>query len=179
MSLLPPIDTESELSYAYLHAVAAEAGMSCEVSGRHADKMGIDATVRAVEQFAKDSLLTDLALDVQLKATIGEQNTKNGKISYFLKGVERYNKLRRETVSPNRILVVLFLPPDRKGWLKWSEEELALRKCVWWVSLRGAPATENESGQTVYLPEDQLFHADGLRDIMTRLSREEELNYAG
>jgi hypothetical protein len=179
MSLLPPIETESELSYAYLHAVAAQAGMSCEVSGRHADKMGSDAIVRAVEQFAADSLLTDLALDVQLKATIGNPATKDGKISYFLNGVERYNKLRKETVAPPRILLVLFLPSDRTEWLKWSEDELAMRKCAWWVSLRGAAATENDSGQTVYLPENQLFHPEGLRDIMTRLSRQEELSYAG
>ncbi|NQU25061.1 MAG: DUF4365 domain-containing protein [Candidatus Nealsonbacteria bacterium] len=179
MSLLPPIETESELSYAYLHAVAAAAGMSCEVSGRHADKMGIDAMIRGTEQFAPDSVLTDLALDVQLKATIDEQTIKDGRISYFLKGVDRYNKLRKETVVPPRILVVLFLPRDPEEWLKWSEDELAMRKCAWWVSLRGAAATDNESGQTVYLPENQHFHSSGLRDIMTRLSLEEELNYAG
>lgn len=179
MSLLPPIETESELSYAYLHAVAAQAGMSCEVSGRHADKMGIDAIIRASERFAQDSLLTDLALDVQLKATTAEQTLKGGKISYFLNGVERYNKLRKETVAPPRILVVLFLPPDREEWLKWSKDELAMRKCAWWVSLRAAAPTDNDSGQTVYLPEDQLFHSDGLRDMMRLLSREEELNYAG
>jgi len=179
MSLLPPIETESELSYAYLHAVAAQAGMSCEVSGRHADKMGIDAIIRASEQFADDSLLTDLALDVQLKATTGKQTLKDGKISYFLDGAERYNKLRTETVTPHRILVVLFLPSNRAEWLKWSKDELAILKCAWWVSLRGAAATDNESGQTVHLPKDQFFNTDGLRGIMSRLSREEELNYAG
>ena len=179
MSLLPPHETESELSYAYLHAVAARAGMSCEVSGRHADKMGVDASVRALEKFAPDSLLTDLDLDVQLKATTSTESRKNGKISYFFNGVERYDKLRKETVTPPRILVVLFLPSDREEWLKWSEDELALRKCAWWVSLRGAPPTSNTTGQTVYLPEDQFFCPDGLRGIMTRLSREEELSYAG
>lgn len=178
-SLLPPIETESELSYAYLHAIAAKAGMSCEVSGRHADKLGIDAIIRASEIFASDSILTDLALDVQLKATIRQQNLENGKLSYFLDGVERYNKLRKETVTPSRILVVLFLPTNKDEWLKWSAEGLTMRKCAWWVSLRGAEATDNESGQTVYLPENQPFHSEALRDIMTRLSREEELNYAG
>ena len=74
---------------------------------------------------------------------------------------------------------MLFLPRDPAKWLKWSEDELALRKCAWWVSLRGAAASDNDTGQTVYLPENQHFHSDGLRDIMTRLSREEELNYAG
>jgi Domain of unknown function (DUF4365) len=179
MSLLSSIETESELSYAYLHAVAAQAGMSCEASGRHADNMGIDAIVRASEIFAKDSILTDLALDVQLKATIKDQTTKDNKISYSLKGVKRYDKLRIKTVNPPKIMVVLFLPRERKEWLKWSKNELAMQKCAWWVSLRGAAATNNDSGQTVYLPEDQFFHSEGLRDIMTCLSREEELNYAG
>lgn len=179
MSPLSSNETESELSYAYLHAVAAQAGMSCEASPRQVDNMGIDATIRAVEQFAADSLLTELALDVQLKATIAEQTISDGKISYFLKGVERYNKLRKETVTPPRIVVVLFLPRDSKEWLKWSEDELAMRKCAWWVSLRGATETDNSEGRTVYLPEDQHFHCDSLREIMTRLSREEELNYAG
>ena len=179
MSLLPPIETESELSYAYLHAVAAKAGMACQASERHADKMGVDAIIRASERFAADSIFTDLTLDVQLKATIHEQTLKDGKLSYFLDGVERYNKLRKETVTPPRILVVLFLPSDCDEWLRWSKDELAMRKCAWWVSLRGAAATDNETGQTVYLPEDQPFHSDGLREIMTRLSRQEELNYAG
>jgi len=179
MPLLPPIETESELSYAYLHAVAARAGMSCETSGRHADKMGIDATIRASERFATNSILTDLSLDVQLKATIKEPARTNGNLSYFLDGVERYDKLRQPTVNPPRILVVLFLPSDSSEWLKWSEEELAVRKCAWWVSLRGAPPTDNQSGLTVYLPEEQYFHADNLRAIMTRLSQEEELTYAG
>lgn len=177
--LLPHVETESELSYAYLHAVAAHAGMSCETTCRHADNMGIDAMVRARGQFAVDSLLTDLALDVQLKATTGEQVKAGAKISYFVKGADRYNRLRLTTVTPPRILVVLFLPSLRSEWLKWSAEELAMRRCAWWASLRGAPSTNNTSGQTVYLPETQVFNPDSLRDIVTRISREEELVYAG
>ncbi|WP_035255390.1 DUF4365 domain-containing protein [Desulfatiglans anilini] len=179
MSLLPPIEIESELSYAYLHAVAAQAGMSCQVSERQADKMGVDAIIRAKERFAKDSIFTDLALDVQLKATISKPKRNNNKISYFLDGVDRYDKLRSETVTPPRILVVLFLPENQLEWLKCGEEELSLRRCAWWVSLKGAPPTENTSGTTIYLPENQYFHPDRLREIMTRLSREEELLYAG
>ena len=179
MSLLPPIEIESELSYAYLHAVSAQARMSCEIAGRHSDKMGVDAIIRSSEKFAKDSLLTDLALDVQLKATINESPRRDGKISYFFNGVDRYDKLRIATVNPPRILVVLFLPKEPTKWLKCTDEELSLRKCDWWVSLRNAPPSDNHTGQTVYLPEKQLFNPDGLRDIMTLLSKEEDLNYAG
>ena len=177
MALLPPIEIESELSYAYLHAVAASAGMSCECSGRHADKLGIDAIVRAQEQFSDESILTDLALDVQLKATIAAPSKKNDRLSYHLKGIDRYDKLRKSTVNPARILVVLFLPKDASDWMQQTEEQLAIKKCAWWVSLRGAPETDNDSGVTVYLPCAQVFNVQSLRDIMTRLSKQEELLY--
>jgi hypothetical protein len=38
-------DIKSELSYAYLHAVASRAGCECQVAGRHSDNQGIDAVV--------------------------------------------------------------------------------------------------------------------------------------
>ncbi|HAO19086.1 MAG TPA: hypothetical protein DCQ37_00425 [Desulfobacteraceae bacterium] len=179
MALLPPIETESELSYAYLHAVAAYAGMSCECSNRHADKLGVDALIRVSECFTPESVLTEFALDVQLKATISVPTEKDGKLSYFLKGADRYDKLRTPTVNPARILVVLFLPTDAAQWLQQTEEQLAIKRCAWWVSLRGAPDTENTSGVTIYLPRNQVFNSQGLREIMTCLSKQEELLYAG
>jgi hypothetical protein len=61
---------ESELSYAYLHAVAAKAGFACEYRSRHADHAGIDATVtQDGSLLARDSTLTYISVDVQLKAT--------------------------------------------------------------------------------------------------------------
>lgn len=177
MALLPPIETESELSYAYLHAVAAMAGMSCECSGRHVDKLGIDATVTAAEQFTPESVLTDLTLAIQLKATINVPSEQNGRLSYFIKGRDRYDKLRTSAVSIPRILVVLFLPKDAADWMHQTEEQLAIKKCAWWVSLRGAPETDNDSGVTVYLPRSQVFNVQSLRDIMTRLSKQEEILY--
>lgn len=179
MPLLPPIETESELSYAYLHAVSAQAGMACEPTGRHADNQGIDAIIRATDTFAPDSILTDLAVDVQLKATMAEPGEINGRIPFVLHGIERYDKLRRATVLPPRILVVLFLPRDREEWLTWSIEELIIRTCAWWVSLRGAPRSTNTHAVTVYRPTRQHFNPLTLRDMMTRLSREEELLYDG
>jgi|GEM_PF-6652243 len=36
-------NVESELSYAYLHAITAHAKVACCVSGRHLDNAGVDA----------------------------------------------------------------------------------------------------------------------------------------
>ncbi|TAJ78856.1 MAG: DUF4365 domain-containing protein [Gallionellaceae bacterium] len=139
MQALSPPNIESELSYAYLHAVASKAGMACNAGGRHEDNNGIDATLTAWGPFNGGGYLTEVDIKVQLKATIDVPADNGAKLSYFLSGVSRYNDLRTETVNAARILVVLFLPADAQNWLSHSEEELALRKCAYWQSLRGAP----------------------------------------
>lgn len=179
MSLLPSQEIESELSYAYLHAVASMAGMSCQVSNRQSDRAGIDARIVAQGNFGPQAVLTDISLDVQLKATTQQRSVQNNKIPYFLQGIGRYDVLRRETVIPPKILVVLFLPPESSQWLVWDPERLCLQECAWWVSLRGAPHSTNESGKTVYLPIDQYFNPDSLHTMITRLAAEEELAYHG
>jgi len=59
--LLSDNDIKSELSYAYLHAVASRAGMACEVAGRHSDGAGVDATIRAKERFDSLSIYTQFS----------------------------------------------------------------------------------------------------------------------
>ncbi len=170
MQALSPPNIESELSYAYLHAVASKAGMACNVAGRHEDNNGVDATLTAWGPFTNGGYLTEVDIKVQLKATIATPADDGTNLSYFLSGVNRYNDLRTETVDVARILVVLFLPADAQNWLGHSENELALRRCAYWQSLRGAPATTNGTGATVYLPKVQMFTPQALTDLATRLS---------
>jgi hypothetical protein len=47
---------ESELSYAYLHAIASRGGIICEVAGRHSDEAGVDAVGGRPED-ADDAIL--------------------------------------------------------------------------------------------------------------------------
>lgn len=179
MALLPSNEIESELSYAYIHAVAAKAGMSCMAANRQMDNSGIDAIISASDDFGAGTILTDISLHVQLKATINPLRTTDGKISYFFQGIEGYNKLRKKTIHPPKILVVLFLPKNPEEWLQWSPEQLVLQQCAWWESLRGAAESDNSSGITVNLPVIQEFSPSGLRELMRRLASEEELIYHG
>jgi len=50
-------DIMAELSYAYLHAVAARAGIGCKVGCRIDDGASVDAFVRVDEKMASDSVL--------------------------------------------------------------------------------------------------------------------------
>lgn len=178
MAHLTQNDVEAELSYAYLHAIAAAANIGCSVSDRHQDNAGVDAEICARDQFDDDSILTDITVHVQLKATSQKMVARDGKYSYAL-NTKQYNKLRRVTTVPYRILVVLFLPAGVKEWLQHSEEALLMKRCAYWVSLRGAPESQNSTSMTVHIPTRQVFSPEGLIELMVRISKQEDLLYEG
>ncbi len=175
--MLTDQNVEADLSYAYLHAVAARGAFSCSYTHRHLDDAGVDAQIHEDgRQLAPDSIRTSFALHVQLKATRMPPILQNGRFSYNLR-IGQYNKLRQTRLESARVLVVLYLPPNPAEWLQHSEEALIARKCAYWVSLQGAPASENSTHQMVYVPRSQLLSVESLTDIMTRCSREEEILY--
>jgi Domain of unknown function (DUF4365) len=82
-----------------------------------------------------------------------------------------------ECVATHRILVVLFLPREDLKWLVHDVESLVIRKCAYWVSLRGAPDPTNRRGETIKIPKVQSFSPENLKKIMTQLSRKKVLTY--
>lgn len=168
-------NVESELSYAYLHAVAAHAGMECIVAGRHSDGTGIDARVHALGNFGGP--ITDITLEIQLKATMSVPCEREGFFSFPLP-VKAYDNLRKDSAQCQRLLVVLFLPEDAAEWLDQCEEKLAIRRCAYWASLRGAPPSTNLTSQTVYLPTGNIFNAAALAEIIRCNSQDERIHHA-
>lgn len=178
MPALSDVNIESELSYAYLHAVASRAGVACECLGRHSDNLGVDAELHAVGEYAENAVVTDMTVHLQLKATIRQPSQHDDKLSYSLDDIKRYDKLRCTKTNLPRLLVVLFLPEDPAAWLSQTEDELILRKCAYWVSLRGAPPSRNHKSQTVYLPRAQAFDVEGLNRLFGRLALQEDISHA-
>lgn len=172
-------DIESELSYACLHAVAAKAGVGCQVAARALDNVGIDATLHVKRDFGHGAVLTEFSLHVQLKATINVPVGHGSRFSYNFKGIDQYDNLRASTIMPPKILVLLCLPTEREEWLTHTDDQLLLKRCAYWVSLRGALESANSTSQTIYLPRSQVFSPDGLTDLLARIARQEELHYEG
>jgi Domain of unknown function (DUF4365) len=170
MKPLSSQNIESELSYAYLHAVASAAGVSCSGGTRHEDNAGVDAKLVGWGPFPGGGYRTEVDIKVQLKATVQQPTIVGDCFSYYFPGISQYNDLRSAAVSTPRILVVLFLPENPVEWMSHTEDALLLRRCAYWVSLRGAPVSSNETGQTVYIPKNQKFDADGLRGLMAAIS---------
>lgn len=177
MKPLTTNNIEAELSYAYLHAVASKAGVGCKLGSRHDDNAGIDAELTGWGPFPNGGYLTEIDIKVQLKATVKTPVPKGEYWPYFLNGISRYDDLRKETLSTHRILVVLFLPENEADWLGLDDEALILRKCAYWVSLRGAKSSSNSSGQIIYLPKSQRFDPEGLLALMAQLSHNKVPTY--
>jgi len=175
-ALIAP-NIESELSYAYLHAVASKAGMACAPAGRHEDNNGVDAQVTAWGPFVNGGYLTEVTMKIQLKATVAVPTDNGTHLSYPLHGIERYNDLRSNTLGVPRFLVVLFLPSMDTDWLVHSVDHLMLKRCAYWVSLRNAPESVNSTATTVYLPKAQIFGPAQLVNLAAQLSHGTSIDY--
>jgi hypothetical protein len=177
--MLTDQNIEAELSYAYLHAVAARGGFACTYSDRHLDGAGVDAIIyEDGRRLSANSRLTSFEVHIQLKATFKVPVEQEGKFSYSLT-VPRYDRLRTPKVNSARFLVVLYLPSEATEWLNHSEDGLITKRCAYWVSLRNAPDSANPKHQTIYIPRSQMLTVDSLTSIMAAASRQEEINYDG
>jgi hypothetical protein len=170
-------DTEAELSYAYLHAVASTAGFTCSLPTRLEDNLGIDVTLRTGTKLDPESIFYDFSVDIQLKATIKKLKTQQDRIEYSFRGIPQYNKLRSKNNSNQRILILLMLPENKEEWLSISNKQLILKNAAYWVSLYGAFESENSTRQTIYFPTSNLLTVKNLKDLMIKISKGEKINY--
>ncbi|KAB8035634.1 DUF4365 domain-containing protein (plasmid) [Silvanigrella paludirubra] len=172
-----PKDIESELSYIYLHAVASLAGFTCSLPTRLEDNHGIDVTIRNSDKLAPDSKIYDFSVDIQLKATIKQLEIINNKIAYSFRGIKQYDKLRSEFAGNPKIVILLMLPENKEEWLHITKEQLVLKNAAYWVSLYRAPESENTTSQTIYIPTNNLLTVTSLKEMMIKISIEENIKY--
>jgi hypothetical protein len=163
-------DRQEALSLAYVHAVAAMCGMTHYVPSKD---YGLDLTLREVDQVGKRFTESGLSLDLQVKSTASVAETRTA-IGYDL-SVRAYDISRAE-VDQTRILALLVLPTSEDQWVRVTRTKLELRKCVYWVSLRGQPIVRNRSSIRIAIPKRQLFTPVALRAIMERVRLGEDLS---
>jgi hypothetical protein len=161
---------QEALSRAYVQAIVACAGLGLS---RPDVDYGIDLSLHAI--VARDRRRVDAgsALDVQIKSTsrtvLGETS-----LAYDLEK-KAYDDLRSTDARRIRVLVLVVLPEDEAEWVSQSEEELAIRGCAYWLSLRGAPASAAKKSVRVRIPRKQVFSVPAVRNLLTRLESGEVL----
>lgn len=108
-------------------------------------------------------------LEFQLKAT--SQDILRNRTLYFPLPINNYNDLRIEYPRIPRILIIVLMPEEIDNWLSQTDEELCMRHCAYWISLRSRPAVLNTSSITVHIPLADMFNKEQLTDLMDRAER--------
>jgi Domain of unknown function (DUF4365) len=163
--LLTQQHRQEALSRAYIQAVASKLGMSCSIANFD---YGIDLTVNHITRIDEYYSESGFKLDIQAKSSVNT-TIDNDTVSYAL-NVRAYENLRIDIdgMTP-RILVLLLLPEQETEWLEQDEERLILRRCAYWICLKGYGPTTNSSTITVTIPRANLFNAEGLHSLMDRI----------
>jgi len=147
-------------SNAYLRAVTAVAGYP--LSKPDPDDDSIDWTIYG-------SPPRRPRLDVQLKCTAAELELFSDSIPVRLK-LKNYDDLRGLELMSPRLLVAMVVPTDVGDWIVQDSEQLLMRKCAYWHSLKGNPDLEDQETVTVHVPAKQLLTVDALHAIMERVA---------
>jgi hypothetical protein len=150
-----------QLSRAYAQAVAAVCGCTC---ARPEPDYGFDLVLRHVTIRQKKWSEVGPALSVQLRSTTGATITSTH-VVYDL-DADTYRLLRRASIDTPSVLVLLVLPAERAEWVHHTEDRLELRRCSYWLSLRGWPASTNTSSVRVQIPRANQFTPTVLTRIM-------------
>jgi hypothetical protein len=154
---------KEQFSLAFVHAVASVGGYAvwkCFVDEDSVD-MGVCGTRK------EGTVQRAPHLEIQAKCT--ERDSDDPDALPFELKLKNYDDLRDPSVHLPRILVVVVVPLNLEDWLEETPKQMAMRKCAYWMSLRGLPEAGTETGKTVRLPKAQRFTVAALRDIMMRI----------
>jgi hypothetical protein len=134
---------------------------------------GIDLTLNDIVTVLGQWIESGYKLDVQAKSTT-LASLDSGHVRYDLEA-QSYNMLRYLHAPSPRLLVVLILPEDENEWLTLTEDELRLRRCAYWMNLKGRRAVPNRRSVRLRVPRTQLFSDTTLPKLMKRIKAGEEL----
>jgi hypothetical protein len=151
------------LSRAYILAVAHRAGFNCSL--REFD-YGIDGTFHDVKIRDGRRVESGFSIDFQAKASEGCV-MEDEELVYDLEA-----KSHRDLTEPAgtaRILIVLALPRDPDDWLRISPDALTMKRCAWWISLRGQPTTANKETQRIRISRASTLDVRSLTEMMRRV----------
>lgn len=171
--MLSKNDIKEELSYAYLHAIAAKVGYSCDRPSK--DRDSIDAQVKARFKEAEEVEFTSPEISFQLKATSTIEIQEN-KFQFDLP-MKNYKDLKKAHPFP-RLLMILILPPDENQWLSVEPEQLIARTCAYWCNIKPLSDVTNETTKRIDIYTSNILALESLVELMKKSSKREEIGHA-
>jgi Domain of unknown function (DUF4365) len=156
---------QEKFSYAYMEAITTAAGYEMLLKGRAMDNAGIDLSIEVPGQLGR---VLSPKLDAQVKCTT-DQTLIRGSFVHYPLDVRNYERLRHPNPSCPQFLFLMLVPPNKDEWLVVSEDCSVLKKCIFWLSLKGMEPTVNSQTVTIRIPRGNLLTPQSLREIMFKL----------
>lgn len=157
-------DQKAEFSHAWLYAVAAAAKLRY-TRGPSPDDDSVDAVLAARGLVGS---VRSPSLRVQLKCT---GCSRHAPPPSFDLPIKNYDDMRPTDLQTPHILVVLEVPNDLSWWTRQKGDYLALRRCAYWASVRGAPPTSNLDTIAVPIVRSQQVTPASLQAIMLAIGK--------
>ena len=159
---------QEALSLAWLHAVAGACGLTCSL--RTLD-YGVDVTLHYIEAAGGVLFESIFRIVVQLKSTTNA-SLDDQYVRYDL-AVRNYEHLREPNPFVPRILAVLVLPEDESEWIDVSEDQLTMRRCMYWHTLAGFGPTPNKHTVRIAIPRENILSVEGLKKLLLHFNKGE------
>jgi len=148
---------------AYVSSMAAHAGLKTaktDIDDDSVDLMLVGSGFKG--------LYRNPQLHLQLKATTAPKVSEDT-LKFALK-IKNYNDLRDSDVLAPQYLVVMVMPTPVDDWVVHGPDSMTLHNCCYWVSLRGANETTNDTSVTVNIPLTQRLTTAQLHHMATLAS---------
>ena len=163
---------QEQLSRAYVHAVAAHAGLIFEPV---TTDYGVDGSIRVVQKREGRRLLCGHSLDVQLKATTNwvfedDEVVYDVEAKTYNDLVDRFNEPRGTPM----VLILMCLPKDEVEWLSITTEQLILRHCCFWCRI-GGTRTSNTATQRIRIPRSHMLDQISVGKLLGKVKKGEAL----
>jgi Domain of unknown function (DUF4365) len=166
---MDPQKQKEQFNYAYMCALAAHAGLNRVDAS--VDDDSIDVSFKSKGYHGQP--VRSPQIEFQLKCTA--QDLTDGDVIKFSLSRKNYDDLRGADFASPRYLAVLIVPPEVDEWVAHNEHHIALFQNCYWLSLRDADPTENQTQITVNIPLAQRLTSVTLREMMNRASQGEWL----
>ncbi|NIZ19982.1 DUF4365 domain-containing protein [Entomospira culicis] len=160
-------DQKEAISRVYVKAIASVAGFDCQDNTLDRDSIDVIFSNKNDAPYCK--------IEAQLKATAKQNLIKDDDSIHYSLPIKNYDDLRGKSILP-RILICLLLPAgkDPNDWLTQDIEQLTIKKCAYYVSLKGLPDSTNATEITVKIPLANIFSIEALTKLMQEAESEFE-----
>lgn len=152
---------KEEFSYGYLKMIGAKSGLAIENHGRSIDNQGIDIQIVYA---GKIQNVHTPRIDAQVKCT-SQDIEKEDYINFSL-DIKTYEILRNQFVYLPIILIVVLVPGNLDEWIDINDERTISKKCAYWISLTGYPASNNQNNLKIKIPKKNLITPESLSNII-------------